>query len=939
MPNFIFIVNCERIRKTGKYNVYFRPNDQLTNRIKALPSGTKKWISDSYYWEITTRSLYEVIKIYKKSTKIRFDFGSDEGKKAFLEQIIKLDKDRIEKERLLVELNKKKVYWSDFKKQIEKDYLKHSDNVHKALNKDVRLYPHQITTATFLQQVRNALISHEMGLGKANPVDSKLLTPNGWIRMGDVKVGDYVIGSNGKPTKVLNIFPQGEKDIYELKFNDGTTAQSCDEHLWNVNTYIRNWRKNPFLTKTLRELIVEGLQYKNGNNKHYIPIVKPIKFQKRNLKINPYVLGCLLGDGGITVKNSISFSSIDKQIIIEIENRLPEKHKMVLNGKSIKDYYLTADGKNNYINQYLKKYNLKGCNSYTKFIPNEYLFSSINQRLEILQGILDTDGHSRKDSIIELTLASKKLIKDVQFIVQSLGGIGRLKPKYVIYKGEKRKYYRLTIKLPPQFVPFKLQRKIDTFVPPSKYLPNRAIKEINYVGKKEAQCILVDADDHLYVIDNCVVTHNTLSAIAYVEMNDFNKVFVITPNSLKFNFYDEIEKFSDSKAHIINWKKNSYSLEEAKYVIVNYEFFSTTLKQVKKMDKKFKELGIEKIDCLICDESHRLKNTNSNTYKNFKRIFKKDIDSKVFLSGTPAPNKAAELYTVLNQISPLEFPTKDFYYKNYLGMEYDLNVHGGWVKNPTMENLEQLYHNIEPYTHRKRKQEVLTDLPDKIFQKVILEMTPKQVNIYEDVEQGIANEYLNEDVELPITRMLRSRQYTSSLKVSTMIEFIDRMLDEGEKIVVMDYFTESLIELKNHYGEKACLHIGDYSVEDRRNMIREFQDPTSNINIFLGTIQTSKEGLTLTAANKIFLITLPYVPGEFDQVIDRLHRIGQKDVVNAYFLIFIDTIDEYVFDAIERKQKEISKVIDNIDFESNVGESVMGEVMAKIAKKHGKSIV
>ncbi len=936
MQNFVFKVYCERIRKTGKYNVYFQPNDQLTNRIKGLPSGSKKYIMDGFYWEITTKSLYEIIKIYKGSPKILFEF---DDKKSFVDQLRKIDTDRKETARLITELNEKKEVWIEFKQRLEEEYKQYSDQVHSVLKEGVELYPHQITGSIFLDKVINALISHEMGLGKCNPIDSKLLTADGWIRMGDVKIGDYVIGSDGKPTKVLGVFPQGKKDIYELKFSDGTTAQSCDEHLWNVNTQIRNHRGSPYQTKTLHKIIDNGLQYKNGNNKNYIPIVKPIEFKEKEFKIDPYLLGCILGDGGITTKNSVGFSSIDEQIINEMVCKLPKNHNIVSNGKSKKDYYIVGDGKNNLINQELKHYKLKGCNSYYKFIPHDYKFSSIEQRLEILRGILDTDGHSRKDGIVELTLASKELIDDVQFIVQSLGGIGRLKDKWITYKGERRLYYRLNIKLPPQFIPFKLQRKIDTFVPPTKYLPNRAIKEVNYVGKKEAQCILVDADDHLYLTDNCIVTHNTLTSIAYAEMKNYNKVFVITPNSLKFNFHDEVEKFTDSKAHIVNKRKNKYTIEEAKYIIVNYEFFNTTLKKSKVMDKKFKDLSVGEIDCLICDESHRLKNTDSNTYKNFKRIFKKGIKSKVFLSGTPAPNRANELYTVLNQISPLEFPTKSFFFKHYLGMEYDPDAYGGWTKNPTMENLEELYHNIAPYTHRKKKAEVLTDLPDKIYQKIMVELSPKEKVLYEVIEEGVANEFINKTNFNPLTIMLRLRQYTSSLKTKVAIEFIDRLLDEDQKVVIVDYFTESLNQLKEHYKDKAVLHTGDYSVDDRNYMVKQFQDPDSDVKILLGTVPTTKEGLTLTQASRIFLISNPYVPGEFDQVVDRLHRIGQKDVVNAYSLTFSDTIDEYVFNAVERKRREIAKVIDNEDYESDVSESIISEIMAKIVKKHGNGVV
>jgi len=370
----------------------------------------------------------------------------------------------------------------------------------------------------------------------------------------------------------------------------------------------------------------------------------------------------------------------------------------------------------------------------------------------------------------------------------------------------------------------------------------------------------------------------TIQSIAYVEMNDFSKVFVITPNSLKFNFYNEVNKFTNSKAHIVNWKKNQYSIEEAKYIIVNYEYFNPS--DTRKMNTKFKKLGIDVIDCLICDESHKVKNTKSNTFKNFKRIFNEKIFrngnvSKVFLSGTPMPNRVQELYTVLNQISPIEFPTKRHFYEYYCGMGYDPAAFGGWTTQPNMAKLEELYNNISPYTHRKRKADVLKDLPDKIYQKIILELNPKEQALYDEIEAGVANEFIAEESENMLTIMLRLRQYTSSLKTAAIVEFIDRLLEEGQKVVIVDYFKDSLGELKEHYKDIACLHTGDYAVEDRAEMVREFQDSMGKIQIFLGSIQTCNYGLTLTAANRIFVLSLPYSVGEFDQVIDRCVLKGE----------------------------------------------------------------
>ena len=936
----IFIVHAERISRRLAYYLRFPYNEGLVAKIKNLPEDTRKWNSGMMVWEITTPSLFQLIKKYKGSTKIHFDFGNEDSRKVFIQQIKKIEIAEEEKRKFIADLNIKKEHWVKYKKELEETYEKYSEQCHALLNEGTKLYPHQIQAAMFMNITRNTLISHEMGIGKSQPLYSNILTPNGWVEMGDINVGDDVIGSDGKTKKVLGVFPQGLKDIYEVCFNDGTSTRCCDEHLWNVNSATRNKRKNSFQTKTLREIMNEGLTFKNGNHKHYIPIVNPIEFEKKELKIDPYILGCLLGDGCITVLNSIGFSSLDKEIIDKISIRLPKKHNMVHNGKSLKDYYLTADGKNNYINQALKYYKLKGCNSYSKFIPHFYKVSSIEQRLEILQGILDTDGHSRKD-VIELTLASKQLIDDVQFIVQSLGGIGRLHEKWVKYNGIKRLYWRLHIKLPPEFTLFKLSRKIETFVAPTKYLPNRAIIDVKYVEKELAQCILIDSDDHLYVTDNCILTHNTLSSILYVEMNDFEKVVVITPNSLKYNYANEVEKFTNSTYHIINSRKNKCSIEDAKYIIVNYDYFNPSSKD--KFAQKWKKIKISNIDVLICDECQKLKNTKANTYKNFKRTFNKEIFrnekiSKIFLSGTPAPNRAHELYTILHEISPTDFATKKYFQEYYCGMTFDINGGWGYITDNTEQRLEELFYKIAPYTHRKRKFEVLKDLPDKIYQRVILEMEDKEYAIYDDIENSVANEFIEHPTRNPLTIMLRLRQYTASLKVKHIIELVDNILETGEKVIIVDFFKDALYDLKEKLGDVAALHTGDQKDEERAEIVKKFQDPQSDLKVFLGTIQTCGYGLTLTAASKLFMITLPYSMGDYDQVSDRLHRIGQKAVVNIYPLIFPDTIDDYVFSAIEGKRKEIVKVMDNEDYTSNVSESVLNDVIKKIKEKHGKSI-
>jgi SNF2 family DNA or RNA helicase len=434
----------------------------------------------------------------------------------------------------------------------------------------------------------------------------------------------------------------------------------------------------------------------------------------------------------------------------------------------------------------------------------------------------------------------------------------------------------------------------------------------------------------------------TSVSIAISEINDFEKVFVITPNSLKFNYFYEVEKFTNSKAHVVGWRKNKHSINEAKYVIVNYEFFNTGKSD--RFKQKWNSLGIDKIDYLVLDECHRTKNTGSNTYKNIKKTFTKNIfrnkeEKKIFLSGTPAPNRAYELYSVLNQISPIDFPTKTNFYEYYCGMTYDVMGGWGYVVDQEQTKFEELYQKISPYTHRKRKKDVAINLPDKTYQRVILEMSGSEEKSYSDVENNVVDGLATYQPGQHLTIMGKLRQFLSDVKINHIYGLVRDIIDNtDEKIVVVDVFKNSLYKLKEKLGDDAELHTGDQSVEERSNIVTAFQDPKSRVRVFLGSIQTCQYGLTLTAASKMFILTLPYTPGDYDQVSDRLHRIGQKNAVNIYVPTFPDTIDDYTYSLIESKREELATVIDNEKHKDMTSVSVFGDLVKQLLAKHGRDI-
>ena len=411
----------------------------------------------------------------------------------------------------------------------------------------------------------------------------------------------------------------------------------------------------------------------------------------------------------------------------------------------------------------------------------------------------------------------------------------------------------------------------------------------------------------------------TIISIGYSLLNKLKKVLVITPNSLKYNFLGEVDKFTDSKAFILNNKNNKYTFEESTFIIVNYEYFNS-----KKFDKKLKitNFGLDKVDAIILDEAHRIKNTKSHTYSNIKKTFSK-VKRKLFLSGTPAPNRIDELYSTLNLINELDFPSKTNFNLDFCGMEY--NKFTGWVqvKPP---NLELLFNRLSPYTYRKRKEDVLKYLPDKTLQIIPFIMDNKEQKEYDDIENSL------DDVN-QLTILLRLRQYTAKIKIDGVKDLIDTIIENNEKVVVVDFFKESLIQLHSLYKNNSVLHIGDYSVDDRDVMKKRFMED-DNCKVFFGSVSTSKEGLTLTSASKMIIMTQSYSVGEDEQVQDRIHRIGAKNNVTIYYPMIKNTVDENILYVVENKKKQITKAIDNVNYVADYEKNVVSEIINKIKEKN-----
>ena len=360
------------------------------------------------------------------------------------------------------------------------------------------------------------LLAAAGGTGKAQSLESKILTPSGWKTMGEIIVGDKVFAMDGTIATVTGVFPQGLKPMYKITMSDGSTTECCDEHLWlTQNIPERTANSSKWRVRSLAE-IKKCLKTGKTQQRYYtIPMVEPIQFEAKQFYIDPYLLGVLLGDGGMT-HGVLTLSAGDGEIAESVSQLLPDGHhlKQSSDHGTWVDYRIIGTNGVNAIKAELDALGLMGCRAWEKSIPIEYKMSSVDQRLAVIQGLMDTDGHA--DNVTQLFCStSQQLAEDVKFIVQSLGGKTTVTEvnSYYIKNGERkpaRPLWRVFFSLPKGMFAYRLSRKKSKQECRGRqHGPTRKIDSVEYVGEKMAQCIMVDHPSHSYVTDDFIVTHNT----------------------------------------------------------------------------------------------------------------------------------------------------------------------------------------------------------------------------------------------------------------------------------------------------------------------------------------------------------------------------------------------------------------------------------------------
>ena len=373
-----------------------------------------------------------------------------------------------------------------------------------------------------------------LGGGKGHPLHERILTPNGWVACGDLKVGQSVCTPFGVPSKIVNIFDHKGLAIYKVTMNDGRVLFCDENHLWSIRAakqlekYSRHHdpRRN-LSTISMSELID---RYKGGK-KTYIPIPDAQDFPAKEYLIPPYTMGVLIGDGCLTDKawvNSTSFviSNTESDII----ERVKEENgceRLYRNGQTPTVLFYTPKAKE--YRDYCRNIGL-ATYSYNKFIPQEYLFGSVGQRKQLLFGLMDTDGHIDNKGRMSFSTTSTRLAHDFVDLCRSLGMVARISVDNRIDKYTSGVAYDITISTKECVASSKKHLKkytnwINNSSLSKKDYKHVYVKRIEYIDHDDSRCISIDDPMHLYIAGDYVTTHNTFGAVLAVAQPSLDPNF------------------------------------------------------------------------------------------------------------------------------------------------------------------------------------------------------------------------------------------------------------------------------------------------------------------------------------------------------------------------------------------------------------------------------
>ena len=467
-----------------------------------------------------------------------------------------------------------------------------------------------------------------------------------------------------------------------------------------------------------------------------------------------------------------------------------------------------------------------------------------------------------------------------------------------------------------------------SFVNGSKYVSNVVkkfdkVKSKNYEVPKDLNATLRDyqvsgfeffktLSDYQFggILADEMGLGKTIQTIAFLLSNKDKKSIVITPTALIYNWKNELEKFAPTlKVGLLHAAKSER--EKILDNIDNYDVILTTYTTYKNDIDKYKNINF---DYCIIDEAQNIKNPDAIITKAIKNV---NAKVRFALTGTPIENNLMELWSIFDFIMPGYLYNKSKFKSIFVNND---------------KNIIELKNLIKPFILRRTKKEVITELPDKIEQKIIIDLEKEHKRAYKGYVNLITRKikennqdnitvfsYLTKLRQLCLSPELMVKNYQGkNSKLDVLINIINDSSDE--KILVFSQFTKVLEVIGKRLNEENILYSyldGKTSAKDRVKLVEEFN--TNNNKVFLISLKAGGTGLNLTSANIVVHFDPWWNPAVEDQASDRAHRIGQKNVVNVIKLIAKGTAEERVINLQETKKELIEDVINgNLDNSSTL---------------------
>lgn len=409
----------------------------------------------------------------------------------------------------------------------------------------------------------------------------------------------------------------------------------------------------------------------------------------------------------------------------------------------------------------------------------------------------------------------------------------------------------------------------------------------------------------------------TIEAIAWLHLHpELRPAIVVCPAFLKLNWERECNTWMTNPNTIILKGETPYKFK-GDIIIINYNI----------VHDWYKVLRDHKPKVLIMDEVHYIKTSSAKRSKAIK-LLAKTIPHIIGLSGTPIENRPVEIYNAVNLIKPDLFPNAWHFKQRYCNAKYNGY---GWDFNGA-SNIPEL-HKILSSTImiRRKKEDVLKDLPDKTYSYVPMELDNEKeyfsaendfIQWVKDTKGKEAASKLSGSEVLASIEALKQLAVKGKLKQS--IEWIEDFLVSGKKLVIFSTHHFVIDALMLHFTSKIAVQVdGRVSMQDRQRAVDIFQ-LNPQVKLFLGNIEAAGVGITLTASSDVVFLELPWSPGKLVQASDRVHRIGQKNAVTIYFLLSLGTIEERITKLLDSKLKVITAILDGKEVED---QSLLSELM------------